>query len=81
MQMRPKLTHKQYDEAMNIELLMSEGPEKDKAKRRWRRRYHKSWPFLTEMRRNELVDTNIQSDARWEDVVENSRKASAKPPY
>jgi len=79
--MRPKLTPKQYNEALTIEFLMSEGPEKDKAKKRWRRRYRKSWPFLTEMRRNELVEAILENGARWEDVVKNSRKASVKPPY
>jgi len=78
--MRPKLTHKQYDEAMNIELFMSEGPEKDKAKRRWRRRCRKPWPFLTDMHLNEFIDAILENGARWEDVVENGRKASAKPP-
>lgn len=79
--MRPKLTPKQYDEAMTIELLMSEGPEKDKAKKRWHKRYRKSWPFLTDMQRNKMVDAILESDAKWEGVVENGRKASAKPPY
>ena len=79
--MRPKLTPKQYDEAMTIELLMSEGPEKDRAKKRWRKHYRKPWPFPTEMSRNKLVEAIMETDAKWEDVVTNGRKASAKPPY
>jgi len=78
--MRPKLTPKQYDEAMTIELL-SEGAEKDRAKKRWRRRYRKPWPFLTDMHLNEFIEAILESGAKWEDVVMNSRRASAKPPY
>jgi len=73
------LTSEQNTEVVRIDQ-MPDGAEKERAKAAWRKKHGKKWPPVI-YRRNQLVQDVMESGASWEDVVMNSRAASAKPPY